>query len=531
MKTSLLYLYIVTALNLLSFPTFAVPVNDSLLATGVTTNASSLVATQYGNSLHRQGWTSSPNSRGTIDIIWSCAFTMFLCSWSILCLNVSSPDDNIFYIFHRRFWLTCLCFLGPEFTVLNAAGQWVSAKRSLKKFHDAGYNSWTMQHAFFADMGGFVLETPGTPAFPVDGKQLLFLIKAGFVDEAVTRLDIKVIRDKNKVDGMLRIITVCQVLYFVANIAGRAILHLAITCMELTTAAFIICTIATVFFWLHKPADVNTPEHLRSTSHIAEIMRAAAAEFAAPERKPENGSSDPMVQTQPLHLRTPLDFIGRNQHFYLRTPLDFVSRKEWHWSLYWSNWINILRHLRINFAPRAFPADRFENTISLEPTRGVYWCCLLVTTIYTSVFVSAWNYEFPTKIEQYLWRAASITILGTLVAFWTITEFAFSAYPAFKKRYGNVLARCFGHKTPTGNASRSWYGRNIHRAAAAIRNNSVSKDPALDVPLKAILPIYVVGVFYCTARTYILLSDLVELRSLPASAFVTVDWSSLIPHI
>jgi hypothetical protein len=519
MKTThRLCLCLLGGLSLFASSISALPVNSSVTALVVTGNASSVLEAHNGSFPQRQGWTSSPNSRGTIDIIWSCAFTMFLCSWSILCLNVSSPDDNVFYIFHRRFWLTCLCFLGPEFTLLNAAGQWVSARQSVKDFHGAGYKAWTMQHAHFADMGGYVLRTRDFPAFPVDAKQLLFLIKAGFVK--VPNLDIKIIRDKNKIDGMLRIITVCQVFYFVANIVGRAILHLAITCMELTTAAFIVCTVATVFFWLYKPADVNTPEYLETESKISEIVLAAVAEFTPPKVKPEDNSSEGISVAKP-----------QAQHLYLRTPLDFISREEWHWSLYWSNWINILRHLYINFAPKSLPVDRFENTVTLKPTRGVYWCCLGVSAVYTSIFVSAWNYDFPTTVERYLWRAACLTILGTLVAFYTITEFAFWVYPVLEQRYGHLLRRWFGNKRRVEPERQGWIRKRVHRVAAGIRNNSVSKDPALNVPLKAILPIYVVGVFYCTARSYILLSDVVELRSLPASAFITVDWSSIIPHI
>ena len=34
------------------------------------------------------GWIHQPNGRGTFDIIESCLLTIFLCSWSVLCLNL-----------------------------------------------------------------------------------------------------------------------------------------------------------------------------------------------------------------------------------------------------------------------------------------------------------------------------------------------------------------------------------------------------------------------------------------------------------
>jgi hypothetical protein len=60
-----------------------------------------------------------------------------------------------------------------------------------------------MTHAFYADMGGFLLEGPGvkTP-FPVDATQLLFLVKQGYVEyPKITRDDID---DRNKSDGFAR---------------------------------------------------------------------------------------------------------------------------------------------------------------------------------------------------------------------------------------------------------------------------------------------------------------------------------------
>jgi hypothetical protein len=60
-----------------------------------------------------------------------------------------------------------------------------------------------MTHAFYADMGGFLLEGHGvkTP-FPVDATQLFFLVKQGYVEyPEITRDDID---DRNKSDGFAR---------------------------------------------------------------------------------------------------------------------------------------------------------------------------------------------------------------------------------------------------------------------------------------------------------------------------------------
>jgi hypothetical protein len=493
---------------------FGDPSSAHNASVSITSHSSPLNASSYGSE-PRLGWTSSPNYRGTIEIIWSSVFTMFLCSWSVLCLNVISKTDTPFRVFHRRLWLTALCVLGPEFTLQIALGQYYSAKCSVKDFRAAGLKGWTLSHAFYADMGGFVLHTAdGFPPFPVDAKQLLFLIQERFIESP--KLEKRAIKDKNKVDGMLRILTLCQTIWFAVNLVGRAAAHLAITCIELTTAAFIVCSIGTTFCWLHKPADVSIPNLLSTEHTIQEIVFRAYAKVDA-ERAQSRG-------------RHAGDNVGQD-HLYVRSPLDILSRKEWPWSKYWSNWINIIRHLGINFAPPTRPVDRFENSTSIALPGPLYALWLGVTGIIFGMFFFAWDFEFPTPIERRLWRIATVALLSTLPAFTMVTNFAFRTYPALKRRGRRLMG--LEASPPTGHR---WFGQTragirVKRIAKSIRNNSLGKDPALDVPLKAILPMYILGVVYCHARTYILLADVIELRSLPASAYAQVDWSTLVPHL
>lgn len=73
--------------------------------------------------------------------------------------------------------------------------------------------------------------------------------------------------------------------------------------------------------------------------------------------------------------------------------------------------------------------------------------------------------------------------------------------------------------------------KKLNSALDRVRNNSSGKDPLLYIPLKIILPMYVVGFLYCSSRAYILVADVVELRSLPASAYATVDWQKFWPRL
>ncbi|OBU01223.2 hypothetical protein VE01_00680 [Pseudogymnoascus verrucosus] len=446
----------------------------------------------------RQGWTSQDNKRGTLQIIWSCAFTMFLCSWSVLCLNVPGPTDSRFKVFRRKVYITALAFLGPEFIFQIALGQFVSARHSVQDFHAAGYTQWTMMHAFYADMGGFILHSTDWVPFPIDAKQLHYLVTEGYIKfPEIKRARIS---DKNKVDGILRIITVCQILWFAADMAGRVSQHLAITCGELTTAAFIVCSLGTTLCWLHKPADVAIPEIIHMEARISDILLKAGDLACEP---------------------------------YSRTPLDFISRKEWPWSLYWSNWLNILRNLGLVVGQQERPINRFENTRVHELPGACHYIFFAMTAIYCGIFFCGWNYSFPTNTELILWRASVGTILATLVSYWAVTEFAFTIYPVFKRRFSLDSPVTISPKRapPEDEATiLRWLISKMRYVAACARNNSYPHDPAMRLPLKAILPLYVIGVFYCHARTYIFLADIIQLRSLPASAYDTVDWIQALPH-
>lgn len=59
-----------------------------------------------------------------------------------------------------------------------------------------------MIHAFFADMGGFLLDSPGIEKFPIDAEQLFQLVEAGYV--SYPDLEMEDIKDKSKSDKMAR---------------------------------------------------------------------------------------------------------------------------------------------------------------------------------------------------------------------------------------------------------------------------------------------------------------------------------------
>ncbi|PQE17816.1 hypothetical protein CJF31_00005565 [Rutstroemia sp. NJR-2017a BVV2] len=443
---------------------------------------------------------------------------MILCSWSILCLNIPDPDETLVQSICRRTWLTALGFLGPEFILQAALGQWASAKQSVKDFKDAQIGEWEMTHAFFSNAGGFVLKPANSETVvPLNARQLLYLVKKNRITLDSPEEIKKTIKDRNKSDGILRAITLIQTTWFVINFITRLIEHLPVSGLEITTVAFMFCALGTSICWWNKPADVTTSIILESPFTMEEIQ-------------------DGAIPT--VYDHTPLDCV--------------VPRQEWHWSRFWQHWINILRWMRIEKVLFVEYAAEAGNGVYISRIENTYWfgvhgnymlAFLFVAVGYAVIFLSSWNETFPTHIEQTLWRTASVMLAASIIIYFTIVLLWCSEsddqrrarregwekrHAARQEAWSNIpddisrLRRIIYKAT-----SFQWW----HRAKAKVRNNSKTNDPFLDLSFKAQLSMYLCAFTYCVARMYLYVADLTQLRLLPQGAYNTIQWPGWFPHI
>ncbi|MCJ1436805.1 hypothetical protein MMC27_006187 [Xylographa pallens] len=354
-------------------------------------------------------------------------------------------------------------------------------------------------------MGGLHLRCSDHSPFPINCRQLHYLLINGYV--AYPSIEENQIRDRNKVDGTLRLITLIQTLLFMINLLLRAVQNLSITALELSTSAFVVLSILTTVFWFRKPADVERCEFIEANRPIATIL--------------DNN-------------RLRLDAL------YAYTPLDFTGREEWAWSILWMHGLNCLRRFHLAGQPQQLPVQRFQNTI-VPILRGWFLGIFaIVSLIYLGIFVAGWNYSFPTTNEQILWRSASLTALITAVATFLVQNVFFTWSSSVRPSSNQLHFIPAVGEDPV--AKQNKYTRILSSRLkplkekfddfiAILRNNSISRDPALDAPAMAVLLTWFFGFFYVSARAYIVIADFVELRSLPTSAYDTLNWSSLSPYI
>lgn len=113
----------------------------------------------------------APDPRGTLDILWSCLFAIFACTWTIQHLNVPEQREGRdpgwrgdvkwkLKQFGSKFKWMLITVFAPEWLFGLALDHYIGARKSCKELQKLAALDgmpWSVTHSFFANMGGFVL--------------------------------------------------------------------------------------------------------------------------------------------------------------------------------------------------------------------------------------------------------------------------------------------------------------------------------------------------------------------------------------
>lgn len=429
------------------------------------------------------GWVSGPNSRGTLDIVWGSLLTIFLCTWTALCLNIPHPDDSKMRILLRKTNWMLWGILGPELVLSVAIGQFASARRSVRRFHRLGCTGWTLRHAFFADMGGILLQPKDSTPFLVNGRQLAYLIEKGFMGCPV--ISAEDIWDKSKADTMTRLLTLAQAAWLIVQLCGRAMQDLPTTTLELSTAAIVFCSFGTFLCWLQKPSDVQRGITIDITATTAEILVSAGEEAAEPYR------------------HTPLDFVAK-QHFTCSYDvMGFFG----------------LRCDHPERPLRRFPNDRFPDIRTFEKIALFTW-----TLAYAALHLIGWNFDFPSNIEQLLWRISSLTVTLTTFLWWLLETVA--ARHRFGRWEKYLLWLRMKKPAPPVAVTQKQIAE-AQNSDDSFELEQKQSKPMLWWEAGLSLPIVLA---YIIARMYLIVEVGLSLRALPLGAYKAVEMAQILPH-
>ena len=422
-------------------------------------------------------WMSSPNRRGTIDVLWICVFTLFICTWTVLHPNIPTRGERLagwtkWLFWRKRLKLTGLMVVmvvAPELVVALAARDWLWARSSVREMKELGFQDWqwSMSHAFFANMGGFVVnvKVQDQEEMMVAGKrgesqslgdnleslqrssaqreeseirslcatQLALLTRQpyGLHLPVLTKEDL---RDRSKSSTFAKLMACMQAGWLVVQCVARAEQHLAVSQLELATAGFVGCTVVTYLFWWSKPKDVE--------STVAIIC-------------PDE------LQYQVSHV---LDGLAIND--YRQALKDLMQKKG-----------------RMPFLPFMNPEGR--TTTQMSDIIPLVFAA--VGAAFSSVHIIAWDFEFPTYAEKISWRTSSVAAAG----------FCLLIYVTVQLRIRN-----------DGNLIRS----------RKLRKGQVWTDISTAI-------ILFMTMLYSLARLTLIVQIFLCFRRTPNSVYDTVDWT------
>ncbi|KAG6905872.1 hypothetical protein DXG01_017179 [Tephrocybe rancida] len=426
---------------------------------------------------------SSCNDRSISGIIWSCLTTIFACTWIAIHPNIPQHGERPIV---RRLKIFVTAIIAPELIILWSLRQWFASRRLARELKDYG---WTQTHGFFAIMGGFqICESERTPRHIDDPDDLLPYL----VEKQITISEEEIL-DRSKGDILSKIIVLLQVSWFILQVLARAIQHLPITELEISTIAFAALNFVTYFCWWNKPYDVQYPIIIRASHSTSQNTGSISAEDASeldlednplhslndsaatsrPSPRPESSfdtDSHPLSALhQPLLGSTALATGHRAlADLTPHTPSICPDSHPWPlppdilasfapspraksgarglllgfdvqitcskvWRGLWSGLSSILTALGhiiltcVDWTGAVLiggdPETAYYGGATLEAEHyvTVTLACLLAMA-FGAIHCLAWEFDFPTEAEGWLWRASSITIAFVPIVITSTTQ-------------------------------------------------------------------------------------------------------------
>ena len=101
-------------------------------------------------------YQSGPDTRGTMDLLWSCLATYFLCVWTAVHTDIVPFCGFWYLVFYKLIWVI-YAMLAPELFLIVAVSQRRRATNIRKHWVKMFPDTLGLEGAFFLIMGGYIL--------------------------------------------------------------------------------------------------------------------------------------------------------------------------------------------------------------------------------------------------------------------------------------------------------------------------------------------------------------------------------------
>ncbi|KAJ3851249.1 hypothetical protein EV368DRAFT_43568 [Lentinula lateritia] len=457
--------------------------------------------------------------RTVVGILWSCLAVLFTCTWVAVHPNIPRPNQvEQWKGIKQRIGFMLLTLIAPEATLWIAVRQWLAARELVKRYKAYG---WTMTHAHFALMGGFILcsidkngdvtamKLLALPKKSRSGVNHLYNLPNDF-DTAtfIGQIDEEEIQDRSHSDGLTKVIAIGQTGWFIIQLAARWVQDLPFTELEVMTVAFATINIMTYTFWFKKPLRVQYPIRVQATRGDFEKVKESdikSSPNASPLSRPSSTHS--LENDRELESTPDIDDVDRNLSYNHASMPDeeqsepFLSDPRAGETIAFFIIFIIFIPFRVVFsyflglsrAEDNSSEEKIEQLLKGSDLRfKIYKISLLIPCAVAALFGLihwiGWISTFPTRTEEIMWRISSIVVTFLPVH----VELAYKAY--------------------------------------AQRHDILLTAPDF---LKYVFGIiwYIAPLAYVMARWILIVQSFLTLRDLPCGALQNVEWTDYIPHI
>lgn len=338
------------------------------------------------------GWTSGPNGRGTLSLLWSCLSTTFLCTWVVIHPRIHTRR------LHRtlhKIALSLKTVIAPECIAAESVQEWLQARRILRRCAQYTKGQFSITHAFYLGMFGVRYRLPlkrqgRTCTKVLWPMQYAFLLEKGYIrwdDRTVWGLDEDTINDKSNADSAAKLIATWGVLVFTANSFQRLYHRLPLAPLESMTLGYIPLFVVSYYFWWQKPKDIEVP----TIVELPDMSSADREEFNAlgPTNDFDDEGKPGQQSCMSVLALTPRDFDG---DVYTNPAIDTGHSRRGEGTVL-SHWDPELRDHRL------WPL-----------------ACLFGIS-FGALHLASWENVFPTTAELWLWRGTTIASMTATLVF------------------------------------------------------------------------------------------------------------------
>lgn len=161
------------------------------------------------------------------------------------------------------------------------------------------------------------------------------------------------IDDKSKIDGLMRLLAVIQVFWLAVQLIARRVAGTPSSALEISTVAFSACAIIIYLTEWAKPKDIGVPFYIDTDAVVSPATFSTIAEAA------------------------PITFLQARRYYIAQSCVHQVVE------------------------------GRFQKK---HIDRMMVLMTIVSITLYGGIHLFAWNLDFPTPVEQLLWRIAALTV-------------------------------------------------------------------------------------------------------------------------